>query len=100
ALLQAAGPSAANDGARGDRSRRRLPRVARVGGHHRPGAQRGRRLRDVLVTTAELVARTRARLAARERRVVIGGPLLEAARLVPVLGRVGARAGLRSSPDP
>jgi 8-oxo-dGTP pyrophosphatase MutT (NUDIX family) len=39
------------------------------------------------VTTAELVARTRARLAARERRVVVGGPLIKAAVLVPILDR-------------
>ena len=39
------------------------------------------------MTTAELVARTRARLAARERRVVIGGPLVKAAVLVPILDR-------------
>ena len=39
------------------------------------------------MTTAELVARTRARLAARERRVVVGGPLVKAAVLVPILDR-------------
>jgi 8-oxo-dGTP pyrophosphatase MutT (NUDIX family) len=39
------------------------------------------------VTTAELVARTRGRLAARERRVVVGGPLVKAAVLVPILDR-------------
>jgi 8-oxo-dGTP pyrophosphatase MutT (NUDIX family) len=39
------------------------------------------------VTTAELVARTRARLGARERRVVVGGPLIKAAVLVPILDR-------------
>lgn len=39
------------------------------------------------MTTAELVARTRARLAARERRVVVGGPLIKAAVLVPILDR-------------
>jgi len=39
------------------------------------------------VTTADLVARTRARLAARERRVVVGGPLVKAAVLLPILDR-------------
>ena len=39
------------------------------------------------MTTAELVALTRARLAARERRVVVGGPLVKAAVLVPILDR-------------
>ena len=39
------------------------------------------------MTTAELVARTRARLAARERRVVVGGPLVKAAVLLPILDR-------------
>jgi 8-oxo-dGTP pyrophosphatase MutT (NUDIX family) len=39
------------------------------------------------VTTAELVALTRARLSARERRVVVGGPLVKAAVLVPILDR-------------
>ena len=39
------------------------------------------------MTTTELVALTRARLAARERRVVVGGPLVKAAVLVPILDR-------------
>ena len=39
------------------------------------------------MTTAELVARTRARLAARERRVVVGGPLIKAAVLLPIVDR-------------
>jgi 8-oxo-dGTP pyrophosphatase MutT (NUDIX family) len=39
------------------------------------------------VTTAELVALTRRRLAARERRVVVGGPLVKAAVLVPIVAR-------------
>ena len=39
------------------------------------------------MTTAELVALTRARLAARERRVVVGGPLIKAAVLLPILDR-------------
>jgi len=39
------------------------------------------------MTTAELVARTRARLSARERRVVVGGPLIKAAVLLPILDR-------------
>jgi 8-oxo-dGTP pyrophosphatase MutT (NUDIX family) len=39
------------------------------------------------VTTAELVALTRARLAARERRVVVGSPLIKAAVLLPILDR-------------
>jgi 8-oxo-dGTP pyrophosphatase MutT (NUDIX family) len=39
------------------------------------------------VTTAELVALTRARLSARERRVVVGGPLIKAAVLLPILDR-------------
>ena len=39
------------------------------------------------MTTADLVARTRARLAARERRVVVGGPLVKAAVLLPILDR-------------
>jgi 8-oxo-dGTP pyrophosphatase MutT (NUDIX family) len=39
------------------------------------------------VTTADLVARTRARLAERERRVVVGGPLIKAAVLLPILDR-------------
>jgi len=39
------------------------------------------------VTTEELVALTRARLAARERRVVVGGPLIKAAVLLPILDR-------------
>jgi 8-oxo-dGTP pyrophosphatase MutT (NUDIX family) len=39
------------------------------------------------VTTADLVARTRARLAARDRRVVVGGPLVKAAVLLPILDR-------------
>lgn len=37
--------------------------------------------------TTELVARTRARLSARERRVVVGGPLIKAAVLLPILDR-------------
>jgi 8-oxo-dGTP pyrophosphatase MutT (NUDIX family) len=41
------------------------------------------------VTTAELVARTRGRLAARERRMVVGGPLVKAAVLVPIVEREG-----------
>jgi 8-oxo-dGTP pyrophosphatase MutT (NUDIX family) len=39
------------------------------------------------VTTADLVARTRARLSGRQRRVVVGGPLIKAAVLVPILDR-------------
>lgn len=38
-------------------------------------------------TTAELVARTRAGLAARARRVVPPGPLIRAAVLVPIIDR-------------
>ena len=41
------------------------------------------------MTTAELVARTRGRLAARERRMVVGGPLVKAAVLVPIVEREG-----------
>jgi 8-oxo-dGTP pyrophosphatase MutT (NUDIX family) len=41
------------------------------------------------VTTAELVALTRARLSGRERRVVVGGPLVKAAVLVPIVDREG-----------
>jgi 8-oxo-dGTP pyrophosphatase MutT (NUDIX family) len=39
------------------------------------------------VTTVELVARTRARLAGRARRVVEPGPLIRAAVLVPIVDR-------------
>lgn len=39
------------------------------------------------MTTAELVARTRARLAERQRRIVVGGPLVKAAVLLPILDR-------------
>ncbi len=41
------------------------------------------------MTTAELAALTRARLAARERRTVVGGPLVKAAVLVPIVERDG-----------
>jgi len=41
------------------------------------------------VTTAELVALTRGRLAGRERRMVVGGPLVKAAVLVPIVERDG-----------
>jgi 8-oxo-dGTP pyrophosphatase MutT (NUDIX family) len=44
------------------------------------------------VTTADLVALTRARLAARERRTVVGGPLVKAAVLVPIVDRGGSPA--------
>ena len=37
--------------------------------------------------TQALVERTRERLAARQRRVVVGGPLIKAAVLVPILDR-------------
>jgi 8-oxo-dGTP pyrophosphatase MutT (NUDIX family) len=39
------------------------------------------------ITTGELVARTRACLAARDRRVVPPGPLIRAAVLVPIIDR-------------
>ena len=39
------------------------------------------------MTTAELVARTRTRLASRARRVVPPGPLIRAAVLVPIIDR-------------
>jgi 8-oxo-dGTP pyrophosphatase MutT (NUDIX family) len=39
------------------------------------------------VTTEQVVDLTRARLAARQRRVVVGGPLVKAAVLVPLLDR-------------
>ena len=39
------------------------------------------------MTLEEVVALTRARLAARERRVVVGGPLVKAAVLVPIVDR-------------
>ena len=39
------------------------------------------------MTTSDLVARTRARLAARDRRMVVGGPLIKAAVLLPILDR-------------
>src|SRR5207247_1775118 len=63
--------------------------AAVVGRDHRPGAERGRRLREVLVTAVELVALTRGRLAGRERRMVVGGPLVKAAVLVPIVERGG-----------
>lgn len=44
------------------------------------------------MTTADLVALTRARLAARERRTVVGGPLVKAAVLVPIVDRGGSPA--------
>jgi 8-oxo-dGTP pyrophosphatase MutT (NUDIX family) len=40
-----------------------------------------------MLSMEELVAVTRARLAGRERRVVVGGPLVKAAVLVPLLDR-------------
>jgi 8-oxo-dGTP pyrophosphatase MutT (NUDIX family) len=40
-----------------------------------------------MLTTEQLVAVTRTRLAARERRVVVGGPLVKAAVLVPIVDR-------------
>lgn len=41
------------------------------------------------MTTAELVALTRTRLGGRERRMVVGGPLVKAAVLVPIVERDG-----------
>jgi len=41
------------------------------------------------VTTVELVALTRGRLTGRERRMVVGGPLVKAAVLVPIVERGG-----------
>jgi 8-oxo-dGTP pyrophosphatase MutT (NUDIX family) len=41
------------------------------------------------VTTIELVMLTRERLARRERRVVVGGPLIKAAVLLPIVERDG-----------
>ena len=43
--------------------------------------------RKSTLTTEQLVALTRARLAGRQRRVVVGGPLVKAAVLVPVVDR-------------
>jgi 8-oxo-dGTP pyrophosphatase MutT (NUDIX family) len=40
-----------------------------------------------MLTMDELVAVTRARLAGRQRRVVVGGPLVKAAVLVPIVDR-------------
>jgi 8-oxo-dGTP pyrophosphatase MutT (NUDIX family) len=40
-----------------------------------------------MLTVEQVVALTRARLAARERRVVVGGPLVKAAVLVPIVDR-------------
>jgi 8-oxo-dGTP pyrophosphatase MutT (NUDIX family) len=40
-----------------------------------------------MLTLDELVAVTRARLAGRQRRVVVGGPLVKAAVLVPIVDR-------------
>ena len=40
-----------------------------------------------MLTTEQLVAVTRERLAARQRRVVVGGPLVKAAVLVPIVDR-------------
>jgi 8-oxo-dGTP pyrophosphatase MutT (NUDIX family) len=40
-----------------------------------------------MLTLEEVVAVTRARLAARKRRVVVGGPLVKAAVLVPIVDR-------------
>jgi 8-oxo-dGTP pyrophosphatase MutT (NUDIX family) len=51
------------------------------------------------VTTAELVALTRARLQARERRVVLGGPLIKAAVLVPIVDRDGPTLVLTKRSD-
>jgi 8-oxo-dGTP pyrophosphatase MutT (NUDIX family) len=51
------------------------------------------------VTTVELVALTRARLAARERRVVVGGPLVKAAVLVPIVDRDGPTLVLTKRSD-
>src|SRR5437899_12184817 len=47
-VLQASGPAATNGGGGGDRPRRRLPGVAGFRRDHGPGAQRRRRLRDVV----------------------------------------------------
>ncbi|HEV8583420.1 MAG TPA: CoA pyrophosphatase [Methylomirabilota bacterium] len=41
------------------------------------------------MTTAELAAVTRARLASRERRAVVGGTLVKAAVLIPIVERDG-----------
>ena len=40
-----------------------------------------------MLTVEQLVAMTRARLAGRQRRVVVGGPLVKAAVLVPIVDR-------------
>lgn len=40
-----------------------------------------------MLTVERLIALTRERLAARERRVVVGGPLVKAAVLVPIVDR-------------
>jgi 8-oxo-dGTP pyrophosphatase MutT (NUDIX family) len=40
-----------------------------------------------MLTVEQVVALTRARLAARRRRVVVGGPLVKAAVLVPIVDR-------------
>jgi 8-oxo-dGTP pyrophosphatase MutT (NUDIX family) len=40
-----------------------------------------------MLTVEQLVAVTRARLAGRQRRVVVGGPLVKAAVLVPIVDR-------------
>ena len=40
-----------------------------------------------MLTVERLVALTRERLGARERRVVVGGPLVKAAVLVPIVDR-------------
>lgn len=40
-----------------------------------------------MLTLEQVVALTRARLAVRERRVVVGGPLVKAAVLVPIVDR-------------
>ena len=42
-----------------------------------------------MLTLEQVVALTRARLAVRERRVVVGGPLVKAAVLVPIVDRGG-----------